>query len=164
MALSHRFAFVCAALVGIAACHAPQAEAPASTPVAAAPQAAPPGPSPRAGATAVPAIDGRGYVDARGALVAAGWTPMPSPTCARDTFGDVPADRCTTQPDAPECNACTDTPELESCSGSGLCLMRFTHARVPGQLHVTVYGELSQRHAADGGLVVQGHELVTPTR
>lgn len=168
MALSHRFAhplvIVCAALVGIAACNAPQADAPASAPLAAAPQAVSPAPvSPRSGGSAVPAIDGRSYADARAALLAAGWTPMPSPTCVRDVFGDIPDDRCTTRPDAPECTACTDTPELESCSGSGQCLMRFTHARVPGQLHVTAYGELSQRRAAEGGLLVQGHELVTPT-
>lgn len=161
--LAHRFVIVCAALVGLAACDAPRADTPAPAPLAAAAQAASPPAPARDGASPVPAIDGRSYANARAALLAAGWTPLPSPTCVRDVFGDIPADRCTAQPDAPECTACTDTPELESCSGSGQCLMRFTHARVPGQLHVTAYGELSQRHAADGGLMVQGHEIVVPT-
>lgn len=162
MALFRPFVPALVACVWLAACNAPSADLPAASPGASS-QAAGPAPTPPP-AVALPAIDGRGYADARAALLAAGWTPMPSPTCVRDVFGEVPADRCTAQPDAAECTACTDTPELESCSGSGLCLMRFTHARNPGQLHVTTYGALSQRHARDGGLVVQAHEMATPAR
>lgn len=156
MARFMSFALLVATLAGATACTASQGDAaaaqrastPASTPAAATP------------AGAVPAIDGQPYAQARATLVAAGWTPMPSPTCVRDVFGEVPADRCTTQPDAPACTACTDTPELESCSSSGQCLMRFVHSAVPGRLHVTAYGSLAQRHAADGDFIVQRHEQV----
>lgn len=156
MALLHRFLIV-SALVGLAACSAPQADTAPPTALAQAtgPQTSAP--------SALPALDGRSYADARADLLAAGWSPLPSATCVRDVFGDVPADRCAAQATAPECTACTDTPELEACSGAGECLMRFTHAGERAQLHVTTAGDLADRHARVDGLVVQRHERVVPT-
>jgi hypothetical protein len=70
--------------------------------------------------------EGMPYARLREAVMAAGWVPLRDPAC-RENVGS-------------EATACNVLPETESCSGDGVCTMRFADPADGRSLQVTAYG------------------------
>lgn len=63
------------------------------------------------------------YADARQALIAAGWAPVPEPNNKENVIGSNWKEICAADPG--QCEVCDKLPELASASADGEALMRF---------------------------------------
>jgi hypothetical protein len=84
-----------------------------------------------------PLKQGMQYVEARKALIDAGWQAPVLPAYGYDEKSEKVIEECSG--DVAMCNA---FPEIRNCSGQGYCVMEFTN-KAGDKLEVTTYGELS---------------------
>lgn len=100
-------------------------------------------------------LDGDGfYFQKREKLTAAGWTPVVSPGCKADVYGND-------QPPAGKINICDVLPEIESCSGQGNCAMHFENKATAKKLNVYTYGDYGadwNKPDSGGAMIVESWE------
>jgi len=79
------------------------------------------------------------YVDARRALLAHGWEPVPDPECKSNVCG---GDQTAYAQHPEKCKICDEMPELSAYSGQGDCLMNFK--RGTQTMQIGAYGDIFQ--------------------
>lgn len=97
---------------------------------------------------------GPSYAAFRKVALAEGWSPVRSPDCATNVYGGE-------GPPSGKPNICEALPEIESCSGTGLCEMRFEQKNSGKSLNVTTYGDytLWNTPEEEHAFFVQGGEF-----
>lgn len=99
------------------------------------------------------------YSNARGHLLADGWSPIVDAQCKENVVGGNYQKVCAAHPD--RCNVCDEMPELSSCGSGGVCLMRFHNAANGKKLDLSTFGDIGEWNVKDSQapLMVTGWEV-----